>query len=211
MEAASFWPLELPAVTVASGSCLARTGLSLASESTHASARGCSSVSITCSPCRLDTVTPMISSAKMPLCCADNRPVVRGNGEFVLLLPGDAVLAAQVLGGLQHAAGHRVELAAGGGAPARQAVVHLHAVTARAPAHVGGVEGDVAHALRTAGDHEIVGTRGDLEAGLDDGLQSRTAAPVDLHARHASPAAPRRGRRLARSPAPRCWGSSARG
>ena len=54
----------------------------------------------------------------------------------------------------------------------RQAVVHADAVAGASPPHVGGVEGDVAHALRAAGDDEIVVARGDLEAGLDDGLQS---------------------------------------
>ncbi len=47
IEAASFCPLELPAVTVASGSCLSRTGLSFARLSIEVSGRGCSSVSIT--------------------------------------------------------------------------------------------------------------------------------------------------------------------
>jgi hypothetical protein len=50
IDAASFWPLELPAVTVDSGSCLPRMGLSLLSDSTEVSARGCSSVSIRSSP-----------------------------------------------------------------------------------------------------------------------------------------------------------------
>ena len=45
IDAASFCPLEFPAVTVASGSSLPRTGFSLASDSTDVSARGCSSVS----------------------------------------------------------------------------------------------------------------------------------------------------------------------
>ena len=61
MDAASFWPLALPAVTVASGLSLDRTGLSLLSDSTVVSARGCSSMSITSSPRRLRTVTGMIS------------------------------------------------------------------------------------------------------------------------------------------------------
>ena len=39
-----------------------------------------------------------------------------------------------------------------------QAVMHLNAMTARTPAHVGGVERDVAHALHAAGDDEIVVT-----------------------------------------------------
>ena len=70
MDAASFCPLAFPAVTVASGSCSSRTGLSLLSDSTVVSARGCSSASISSSPLRLRTVTGMISSARMPSFCA---------------------------------------------------------------------------------------------------------------------------------------------
>lgn len=76
IDAASFCPLELPAVTVASGSCFSRTGLSFLSDSRVVSARGgCSSVSITSSPRRLVTVTGMISSARMPsfFCAATAR------------------------------------------------------------------------------------------------------------------------------------------
>ena len=49
------------------------------------------------------------------------------DGELVLLLAGDAVLAAQVLGRLDHAAGHRVVPAAGGDPAAGQPVVQQHA------------------------------------------------------------------------------------
>ena len=70
MEAASFWPLEFPAVTVASGSSASRTGFSLLNVSTDVSARGCSSVSINSSPWRVRTATGMISSARIPSFCA---------------------------------------------------------------------------------------------------------------------------------------------
>ncbi len=113
-----------------------------------------------------------------------HRTLVRRHRELVLFLTRDVVLAAQVLRGLQHAAGHRVVAAAGGGASARQPVVHLHATAGTAPAHVGGIEGDVAHALRAAGNHEIVVAGMDLQARLDDRLQARAAAAVDLHAGH---------------------------
>ena len=113
-----------------------------------------------------------------------HRTLVRRHRQFVLLLTRDAVLAAQILRGLQHAAGHRIVATTGGGAAARQSVVHLYAAAGTAPAHVGGVERDVAHALRAAGDDEIVVTGGDLQTCLDDRLQARSAATVYLHAGH---------------------------
>ncbi|OLT14175.1 hypothetical protein BJF79_03195 [Actinomadura sp. CNU-125] len=64
--AASFCPLAFPAVTVASGSPLPRTGRSRASPSMDVSGRGCSSVSTTVSPLRPLTVTGTSSSANRP-------------------------------------------------------------------------------------------------------------------------------------------------
>ena len=68
--AASFWPLALPAVTVAWSSDLPRTGRSFARPSMVVSGRGCSSVSTTVSPLRDRTVTGTISSANTPDFCA---------------------------------------------------------------------------------------------------------------------------------------------
>ncbi|AHD23813.1 hypothetical protein Y013_15525 [Rhodococcus pyridinivorans SB3094] len=62
--------------------------------------------------------------------------------------------------------------------------MHLHAGAGAAPADVGGVERRVAHRLGATGDDEIVVAVTDLEGGLDDGLQARTAAAVDVHAGH---------------------------
>ena len=113
-----------------------------------------------------------------------DRPLMRRHRQLVLLLPGDRVLPAQVLCGLQHAAGHRVVAPARGGASAGQCVVHLDAGSGSAPTHIRRIEGDVAHALGTARDDEIVVAVGNLQARLDHGLQTRAAPPVDLHAWH---------------------------
>ena len=76
MDAASFCPLALPAVTVASGSSASRTGLSLLSDSTDVSARGCSSVSISSSPCRVRTATGMISVGEDAVLLRGHRTLV---------------------------------------------------------------------------------------------------------------------------------------
>jgi hypothetical protein len=64
--APSFWPLALPAVTVASGSSLPMMGRSSASVSTLESGRMCSSRSTTVSLFRPLTVIGTISSANFP-------------------------------------------------------------------------------------------------------------------------------------------------
>ena len=68
---------------------------------------------------------------------------------------GMRVLAAQVLRGLEHPAGHREVDAAGGDPAAGQRVVQQHAGAGLdAPPHRGGVERRVAHRLRAAGQHD---------------------------------------------------------
>ena len=64
--AASFWPLALPAVTVAAESLAASTGFSAASASRVLSGRGVSSASTTVEPVREVTVTGTISSKNQP-------------------------------------------------------------------------------------------------------------------------------------------------
>src|ERR1700694_3932528 len=68
-----------------------------------------------------------------------------------------------------------------GGAAPRQPVVHPDPTTGATPAHVGGIEGDIAHAFGAAGDNQIVVAVADLQTGRDDRLQTRSASPVDLH------------------------------
>ena len=113
--------------------------------------------------------------------CGDG-PVVGRHGEFVLLRPGDPVLAAKVLRGLEHSARHRVVPAPGRHPAASQAVVHAHSARAGAPAHIGGIEGRVAHTLGATGDHQIVITGRHRHGGLNHRLQAGAATPVDLHA-----------------------------
>ena len=130
IDAASFCPLALPAVTVASGSSLPRTGLSLARDSTEVSARGCSSVSMS------SLALPGAHRDRDDLLGEDavllrgHRPLMRCHRQLVLFGARDAVLAAQVLGGLQHPAGHRIVPPTRGGPAAGERVVHLHAVRA---------------------------------------------------------------------------------
>ena len=110
-----------------------------------------------------------------------DRPAVGFGRQFVLLGAGDSVLPTQVLRRLQHAAGYRVVPATSRHPTAGKTVVHPHAATARAPAHIGGVERDIAHGFHTSGDHQVVVTGRHLQTRLNDRLQSRTTTPVHLH------------------------------
>jgi hypothetical protein len=62
--------------------------------------------------------------------------------------------------------------------------VQGHARALDAPAHLGGVERDVAHALGAARDHQLLPAAAHLQAGYEHRLQPGAAAPVDLHAGH---------------------------
>ena len=141
IAAPSFCPQALPAVTVASGSSRPSTGRSAASFSTVVSGRDVlvgvdDGVAL---PGR--TVTGTISSANRPASLRRGGALVRAHGELVLLLARDRVLAAQVLRGLQHPAGHRVVVAAGRDPAAGQRVVqHGTPAPLGAPAHRGRVE-----------------------------------------------------------------------
>ena len=69
-------------------------------------------------------------------------------------------------------------------AAALEAVVQRHRAGARAPAHVGRVVLDVAHALDAAGEHDVGGAGLHHHRRVDDGLQAAAAAAVELHAGH---------------------------
>src|SRR5262249_4233067 len=77
---------------------------------------------------------------------------------------------------------HRVVATTGGGAATGQPGMHADTTTGTTPAHIGGGEGDVAHAFAAAGDDEVIVAGAHLQARLDHRLQTRTAAAVDLHA-----------------------------
>jgi hypothetical protein len=67
-------------------------------------------------------------------------------------------------------------------APAFQPVVQLDRAGAAAPAHVGAVVLDVAHALHAAGQHHVGRTGLHHHRGGGDGLHAAAAAAVQLHA-----------------------------
>jgi hypothetical protein len=134
--APSFWPDALPAVTVAAGSSRPRIGRSPASRPPWTSGRMCSSRSTTTSapaPRTVDRDDLLGKDRPRP---QRPRPVVAADGELVLLRARDRVLRAQVLGRLQHPAGHREARAAGGDPAPRQGVVQQHPVPALAPQRI---------------------------------------------------------------------------
>ncbi len=113
-----------------------------------------------------------------------DRELVRAQRELVLRFPGDPVLAAQVLGGLEHAARHGVVDAAGGHAGAHEPILEHRAARSRAPAQRDRVELRLAHALGAAGEHQVGSACLHLHTRLDHRLQPRAAAAVDLKAGH---------------------------
>ena len=118
-------------------------------------------------------------------------PVVpRGHGALVaakrvcvLLLAGDRVLAAEVLGRFEHPAfDEEAGFAAGRDAPAIEAVVHGDMAAGGSPAHVQRVELGVAHAFDTAGEDDVCDAGLDLHGRQADGLEPGTAAAIELEA-----------------------------
>src|SRR5262249_2878228 len=105
--------------------------------------------------------------------------LVAAHRPAVGLLPGDAVLAYDRLGGF---GGARALAIAGqglrvGAAPV-QTVVEFHVAQASTPAHVGAVVLDVAHALHAGDEHGVGHARLHLHGGVDHGLKPGAAAPV---------------------------------
>ena len=108
-------------------------------------------------------------------------PAMAADGELVLLGARDAVVAAQVLGRLDHPAGHREVGAARGDPPAGQPVVQQHTgPAAHTPAHGGRVERRARHRLGPAREHDVRYPAPHLHRRVEDGLQARAAAAVDL-------------------------------
>jgi hypothetical protein len=103
---------------------------------------------------------------------------------LVLLFAGDAVLAAQVLGRLQHAALDGISIGAGGDAATVEAVHQVDAATVGSPADGGGVELGVAHALDAAGEHDIGDAGLHFHRRQADRLQAGAAAAVKLESGH---------------------------
>src|SRR4029453_15616422 len=113
-----------------------------------------------------------------------HRALLGAGRQLVLLLAGDVVLPAEVLGGLDHAAGNRVEPAAGGLAGPVEPVHQLDAARPDTGPEAERVVLDLRHRLGTPGHHQRGGAGGDLARGVQARLQARAAAPVDLEARH---------------------------
>ena len=112
--------------------------------------------------------------------------LVAAEGVLVLLGAGDFVLAGQVLGGLHHATGDGAEALVRGDsdAGAGQTVVEGYRAEAGAPAGLVAVELRAAHALDAAGDDNVRVICLHQHAGVQDGLQARGAAAVQLVAGH---------------------------
>ncbi|MCY1227892.1 hypothetical protein D9M72_401830 [compost metagenome] len=123
-----------------------------------------------------------IEAAGLPGC---RGACVAAGGEDIGLFAADGVVARQVLGRLDHPGDLAEALdRLGAFTAAVEAVEEAHIARARAPAHVGGVVLDIAHALDAARDHHVGGTALHHHRGRDDGLQAAAAAAVQLHARH---------------------------
>ena len=211
IAAPSFCPEAFPAVTVASGSSRPMIGRSRARASRLVSGRMCSSRSTTVSPLRPGTVTGTISSANRPSACAAAARRCERTANSSCSCARDAVLPAQVLRGLDHAAGDGEVRAAGGDPAAGQRVVQQHpGPGAGTPAHRGGVERRVAHRLRATGEQHVATPGLHLHRRVQHGLQPRAAAAVDLHAGDGDREARRPARRPGRSPGRPWSGSSGR-
>ena len=157
---------------------------SFASDSTVVSARGCSSLSTTSgSDLRCGTATGDDLLGETPSVLRGDGPLVRLHGERVLVLAADVELGAQVLGGLDHAAGHGEVRAAGGDAGAGEPVGEWTRLALDAPAHVRWRRTRpgswTRRRRRGRGRCRRTGT---CMHGGDDRLQAGSAAAVHLHA-----------------------------
>jgi hypothetical protein len=100
-----------------------------------------------------------------------DRAFVRTQRQLVLLVARDPVLAAHVLGGLQHAARHGVVDAARVHARAFESILQPDRAALHAPARPRGIELGLAHAVDAARQHELGGPRLYLHAAVQHRLQ----------------------------------------
>ena len=185
----------------------ARTGFSLASDSTVVSARGASSVS-TASPLRDGTVTGMISSANTR-CAGRRRPADARDGQLVLFCTRRCRTAGAGSRRSRACRPARIEFAAGGGAPgpARRARCML----VRAPPQRISVEWNATLLIDStppAITRSFCPVLTCMQAWITDCRpephRRSVACPEPSRAdRNPTP-------RRARPPAPPCWGSSGR-
>ncbi len=113
-----------------------------------------------------------------------DRALMRPHRELVLLIPADAVLPAQVLGGLDHAARNGMVCAACGFASPVEPVLQRDGALAHTGAQAQCVVLDIGHRLGAACDHDAGRTGGHLTRGVQHRLQTGAAAPVDLQSGH---------------------------
>jgi len=113
-----------------------------------------------------------------------DRAFVRAQRQRVLLVPGDRVLPAHVLGRLQHPSRHRMIDPAGVHARPFETILELESPGLHAPAWPGRVELGLAHAVDAARQHQLGGAGAHLHTPVQNRLQPRAAAPVDLQAGH---------------------------
>ena len=102
------------------------------------------------------------------------------HGQFVLLFARDAVLATQILRGLDHPAGDRMRRTTRCFTGAVESIHQRDAALTYAGAKAERVVLDVRHRLGPAGDDDAGRTGGDLTRGVQHRLQAGTAAAVDL-------------------------------
>ena len=119
-----------------------------------------------------------------PVALRGDRALVRDQGEPVLRLARDAVLATEILGGLEHASWDRIVATAGGDPAAGDPVRQGRGITAHAESQSERIVLGLAHALRPAGDDEVADPRLDAHRCIDHRLQPRAAAAVELKTRH---------------------------
>ena len=113
------------------------------------------------------------------------RAALAAHRKGVGLLARDAEIARQVLGGFDHAADVAEALLGLRAHPAPlEPVVQGDRTGTLAPAHIGRVVLDVAHALDAAGHHDVGHTGLHHHRGRGHRLHTTAAATIDLQARH---------------------------
>jgi hypothetical protein len=107
------------------------------------------------------------------------------DGKFILLNAAERVVAAEIFGGFDHAAEHRIVAAAGCFAATTEGVAQQEtASSSQTPTGVNRVQRCLAHDIDTACDDQIAHAGLHLHGGVKDGLQAAATAAINLHATH---------------------------
>ena len=110
-------------------------------------------------------------------------PLMRTQREGVLTLPRDLVVTTEVLGRFYHSAGHGIVTPPGRDPTPGQSVDQFGIAGPGTPSGRRRVVLDLAHTFRPACDDDITGAGLDAHGRINHGLQTRTAATVELQAR----------------------------